>query len=288
MQRLVLGCFVAAGWLAVAAAAIILQPSRVEAQSRQGSNAGRSSGDEGAELFATTCSVCHGEMAVGGSAPSLRGDRFTREYVRQAMIDGRAGTMMPRFGGVFRSGEIDAVARYVSALRSRTPTPVGGLRGDPAAGEMAFYRPQRAHSCFVCHSVNGRGGRVGPDLAQRAADKSARDLFEKIVVAPHRLNDRAYAPSRLTTKLEVLTGIKAGETDEVVRFYDTRSLPPILRTISKTDVVSLMTVAGSVMPTDYASRFSLQELLDIVAFVKSAGSSGSESQVRLQDVFPRQ
>ena len=118
--------------------------------------------------------------------------------------------------------------------------------------------------------------------------ESARDLFEKIVVAPHRLNDRAYAPSRLTTKLEVLTGIKAGETDEVVRFYDTRSLPPILRTISKTDVVSLMTVAGSVMPTDYASRFSLQELLDIVAFVKSAGSSGSESQVRLQDVFPRQ
>jgi len=270
----------------IAASAVGVQPARVSAQTPGARGAARTS-QEGGELFSTTCQVCHGEAGIGSSAPSLRGTKFTPGYVRQAMSEGRPGTMMPRFTGVFTTREIEAVARYVASLQNAQRPPDSGLRGDPAAGETAFFRPQRAHSCYVCHSVNGRGGRVGPDLAQKAASKSARELFEKIVLAPHRLKDGAYAPSRLTTRLEVLTGIKAGETEEVVRFYDTRSLPPMLRTINKSDVVSLTTMPGSVMPTDYASRFTLQELLDIVAFVKSTGS-GPDIQVRFQDVFPRQ
>ena len=284
-QRTTRRLIAAALWVAVTG--IGVQLARVPAQAQgRGAGGGRSS-QEGAELFATTCQICHGEAGVGNSAPSLHGTKFTSGYVRQAMSEGRPGTMMPRFTGVFTTREIDAVAQYVASLQNAPRPSEAVLRGDPAAGEMAFFRPQRAHSCYVCHSVNGRGGRVGPDLAQKAASKPARELFEKIVLAPHRLKDGAYAPSRLTTKLEVLTGIKAGETKDVVRFYDARSLPPVLRTINKSDVVSLTTVPGSVMPADYASRFTLKELLDIVAFVKSTGS-GSDIQVTFQDVFPRQ
>ena len=285
VQRLTIRCMAAIAGVWVASSVGMVQTASVSAQAQARGN-GRSS-QHGAELFATTCQVCHGEAGVGSSAPTLRGAKFTPGYVRQAMSEGRPGTMMPRFTGVFTAAEIEAVARYVASLQSAPRPAESGLRGDAAAGETAFFRPQRAYSCAVCHSVNGRGGRVGPDLAQKAASKSARELFEKIVLAPHRLKDVAYAPSRLTTKLEVLTGIKAGETPDVVRFYDTRALPPVLRTIDKSDVVSLTTMPGSVMPTDYASRFTLQELLDIVAFVKSTGS-GPDIQVRFQDVFPRQ
>jgi len=158
---------------------------------KNGARGAARTSQEGGELFSTTCQVCHGEAGIGSSAPSLRGTKFTPGYVRQAMSEGRPGTMMPRFTGVFTTLEIEAVARYVASLQNAQRPPDSGLRGDPAAGETAFFRPQRAHSCYVCHSVNGRGGRVGPDLAQKAASKSARELFEKIVLAPHRLKDLA-------------------------------------------------------------------------------------------------
>ena len=37
----------------------------------------------------------------------------------------------------------------------------------------------------------------------------------------------------------IITGIKAGETDDAVQFYDTSSLPPTLRTIPKKDIVGI-------------------------------------------------
>jgi hypothetical protein len=89
---------------------------------------------------------------------------------------------------------------------------------------------------------------------------------------------------RLTTKTgSVLTGIKSSETAETVLFYDTASLPPMLRTIRKTDIVSAAQRNESVMPTDYASRLTLQQLLDVVAFLKQAKGDGT-GPVTLADV----
>ena len=78
----------------------------------------------------------------------------------------------------------------------------------------------------------------------------------------------------------ILTGIKAGETEDAVRFYDTSSLPPILRTIPKTDIVETQPHDSSVMPSDYASRLTLQQLLDIVSFLKSS-TGGAPTSVTL-------
>jgi putative heme-binding domain-containing protein len=225
--------------------------------------------DEGARLFSSACKVCHGEGAVGGVAPALVGAKFTSAFVAQIVTDGRPGTMMPGFQKTFTAGEIAAVSRFVAALQERF---AGGgmLRGDPEAGERAFFM-RSAHSCRNCHSFKGRGGKVGPDLAARLAGNTPREIFQKIVIVPHRLSDPAYVTTRLTlTTGEVLTGIKAGETDEAVRFYDTSSLPPTLKTIPRTDVAASARHAASVMPNDYASRLSLKQLLDIVAFLRSA------------------
>jgi hypothetical protein len=82
----------------------------------------------------------------------------------------------------------------------------------------------------------------------------------------------------------ILTGIKAGETADAVRFYDTSSLPPILRTIPKKDIVEMEAHSSSVMPSDYASRLSLQQLLDIVSFLKSS-ASGTQVSVTLNEVI---
>jgi putative heme-binding domain-containing protein len=160
----------------------------------------------------------------------------------------------------------------------------GGLRGDPAAGETVFFS-RGARSCYVCHAVAGRGGNVGPDLMSRVASLTPRELFQRIIVVPHRSTDPAYGTTRLTTRVGmILTGIKAGETEDGVRFYDTSSLPPILRTIPKKDIVELEPHNSSVMPSDYASRLTLQQLLDIVSFLKTS-ASGTPTFVTLSEVI---
>jgi hypothetical protein len=101
---------------------------------------------------------------------------------------------------------------------------------------------------------------------------------------PHRSADKAYQTVRLTTKTgTILTGIKSGETATDVFFYDTSSLPPVLRTIPKTDIAASARQQSSVMPNDYASRLTLQQLLDVVAFLKRAGGDRGAT-VTLADV----
>jgi putative heme-binding domain-containing protein len=248
--------------------------SRTAARSGTGSNAA------GAELFQTTCKVCHGEAGIGGVGPGLRGAKFTRPYVRRAMSEGRPGSMMPEFTKTFTAQEMNEVAEYVASLQAAS----AGLRGDPARGETIFYA-RGARSCYVCHAVAGRGGTIGPELTPKVASLSPRELFQRIIVVPHRTSDPAYATTRLTTRAGlVLTGIKAGETDDMVQFYDTSSLPPILRTIPKKDIVEVDARAKPVMPSDYASRLTLQQLLDIVSFLKSTATDTTVS-VTLDDVL---
>jgi len=240
--------------------------------------------DRGNELFKTTCRVCHGEAGIGGVGPALRGTKFTRPYVRRAMSEGRPGSMMPEFTKTFTTAQMNEVAGYVASLQTpaNTDSP-GGLRGDPAAGETVFFS-RGARSCYVCHNVGGRGGSVGPELMSKVASLTPRDLFQRIIVVPHRSTDPAYGTTRLTTRVGmILTGIKAGETEDAVRFYDTSSLPPILRTIPKKDIVELEPHNSSVMPSDYASRLTLQQLLDIVAYLKTS-ASGAPVAVTLNDV----
>ena len=69
--------------------------------------------------------------------------------------------MMPEFTRTFTASQMTQVSEYVESLQRPTGPAPAGLRGDPAAGEGAFFA-RGARSCYVCHAVGGRGGRVGP------------------------------------------------------------------------------------------------------------------------------
>jgi len=205
----------------------------------------------GAELFATTCQVCHGQAGIGGVGPALRGAKFTADYVRKVLQDGRPGTMMPGFASTMSAAEIADIARYVVRLQAPDGPAPAGLRGDPNAGQAIFFMKGSARSCSVCHSVEGRGGSVGPDLMSKIAGQSPKQIFQKIIVVPHRSADPAYSTVRLTTRTgAILTGIRSGETKDALLFYDTSSLPPILRTIPKADITASARQQSSVMPND--------------------------------------
>jgi putative heme-binding domain-containing protein len=241
--------------------------------------------DAGRQVFTTACRPCHGEEGVGGRGPALRGDKFTVDFVQAVVSAGRPGTLMPTFRDALGPDQIDSVARYVASLQARR-TDWMLVRGDAAAGRDLFYAEEVEYSCHNCHSVRGEGGRVGPDLAARLKNRSAREILQRIVVVPHRSADPAYQRVRITTTSgDQYVGIKAGsQSNQALNFYDTASLPAVLRTFRISEIRAISALNGTAMPSDYASRFSLVQLLDLVTFLRSE-ASGSRPPVTLADLI---
>jgi putative heme-binding domain-containing protein len=226
----------------------------------------------GQKLFVSACRICHGEEGIGNRAPSLRGERYTAEFVSRTVRYGRPGTVMPKFEGSLKETEINQLGAYVASLQERSAE-WATLQGNAEVGRKLFF-DQTNNSCQVCHIFKGQGGQVGPDLTTRLAKRSPREIFQRIVVVPHRSTDPSYLRVVITTRSgESYTGIKTEGPESQFNFYDTASLPPTLRTLPSADVVSTKRLNGTAMPSDYASRYSLKELLDLVAFLRSSGTN---------------
>jgi putative heme-binding domain-containing protein len=255
-------------------------PTSLSAQSRSD----QAQIDAGGKLFEASCRICHGEAGVGNRAPALRGARLTIDYLTRIIAAGKPGTMMPRFENAFSGEQIHQLALYIRSVQ-RPDSPWAGLRGTAGPGERVFFDEAQAHSCHNCHAFQGRGRRVGPDLTAKLKGRSPREIFQKIVIVPHRSADPAYISVALSMRDgSRIVGIKAEETGTELRFYDTSVLPPKVLTLAKADIVSTRRLNASAMPSDYASRLPLQQLLDLVAFLKS-GVEGTPTSVGFDDVI---
>jgi cytochrome c oxidase cbb3-type subunit III len=116
----------------------------------------------GRKLFADSCEVCHGGGARGGRGPALATGNFQHGgddwQIFQSIRNGIFNTQMPPFD--LSTAEIWQLVTYLKSLSgSMTEEKVPG---DFAAGEKVFAGKG---SCNTCHQVNGRGGRLGPELS---------------------------------------------------------------------------------------------------------------------------
>jgi mono/diheme cytochrome c family protein len=138
--------------------------------------------EQGAQIYAENCAVCHGEDGQGrvGATlaknwPSIRPDLRIRDVIER----GIPGTFMQawglEFGGPLTEQEIDAVTFYILSWQDGGPififptstpgispalTPPPGITGDPNRGALLY-----ASNCAVCHGSEGEG-RVGAELAK--------------------------------------------------------------------------------------------------------------------------
>ncbi|MGE0130374.1 MAG: c-type cytochrome [Blastocatellales bacterium] len=149
------------------------------------------------------------------------------------------------------------------------------IRGDAEAGRNLFFDSAELQNCRVCHTIHERGGRIGPDLTALAS-RPPREILQAIV-APHAAIDERYATIRITTRGgEKFTGVKRDEDETMIRLYDTSTLPPVSRAFLKSEVAKTEKLNRSAMPADYASKYSLKQLLDLISFLKSSNVSLKE------------
>ena len=149
------------------------------------------------------------------------------------------------------------------------------IRGSIEEGRKLFFDSSETRNCRVCHTVQNRGGHIGPDLTE-IARKPPREILQGIV-APHAAIDEKYATIMITTRAgENFTGVKRDEDETTIRLYDTSTLPPVSRAFLKSEVAKTKRLNTSAMPADYASKYTFKQLLDLVSFLKSSNVSFKE------------
>jgi putative heme-binding domain-containing protein len=268
---------------------------------------------EGAKLFAPTCgnAYCHGTGGAGGGAPRIRGRGLDAAYLFKTISNGIPGTAMMGYksdlteeqiwkvvafimSDLNRGAEAKAVQSVAAPPAKSAPAASGSVKpaepiaasplvGSAQAGRNLFFDSAQQKSCGACHSFQGEGAAIGPDLS-KIAGRSARELFLSIVL-PHESADPRYAAMVITLRSgERIFGIKKEEDGESIRVYDTAELPAVLRTVQKSDVAKAETVSEPVMPKDYAGVYTVKQILDIVTFLKSAGAE-PKSAITLKDLF---
>jgi putative membrane-bound dehydrogenase-like protein len=135
---------------------------------------------------------------------------------------------------------------------------------DASAGERVFFHA-RGPGCYRCHQVDGRGGRVGPDLSTLASSTDRRRLVESIV-APSREIAPQFVPwSVAKTDGTVFSGILLEQSAEgALVFGDSQGRRV---TVKSAEIAERKPQTTSIMPEDLVTTMTIQEFRDLLAFL---------------------
>jgi cytochrome c oxidase cbb3-type subunit III len=231
---------------------------------------------KGGTTYRVNCDFCHGISARGeNGAPDLTSPRTQKRSgaeLFRIILGGRPGTEMP--ANDLSEKETWEVIAY---LRSLGPSPHTRVAGDPEAGRKIFFGKA---SCTQCHMINGKGGRLGPDLSRIALSRSSAYIVESIRQPSKVLAIAMMPPTRhetpvryqtvtvLTNHGRRITGIRKNEDSFSVQLM---TQDEELRTFLKKDVKEVIHDQTSLMPAYGEQMLSKKDLQDLLAFLESLG-----------------
>lgn len=234
--------------------------------------------------FRINCALCHGLGARGGG----RGPDLTRAQKKhthsdadmfQVISNGIAGTAMPANGtngqGVgMTDEEIWQIIAYIRSQEVRAPAkPLGNA----AHGKDLFYGDA---NCSLCHMVEGKGGRFGPELTGVGGSRTREAIIDSVRNPSRRL---AWGLSEATKEFpqeyesvtvvtadgKQIKGVTLNEDSFSVQIMDTNEQIYLLE---KDKLRSFQKSRESAMPKYNADTLSDKDLEDIVAYLISVGA----------------
>lgn len=234
--------------------------------------------------FRINCAFCHGLGARGGGkGPDLRrvqkrhgnsdADLFT------TINNGIPGTAMPPNGttgqGVgMTNEEIWQVITYLRSVQMKAPAkPLG----DAAHGKELFYGDA---NCSGCHMVQGKGGRLGPDLTAvggiRTPDyivesvrSPSRRLAHGLIEATKEFPQEYETVTVVTPEGKEIKGVALNEDSFSVQLMDASEN---IYMFEKDKLRSFAKSRTSLMPAYDMNLLNDKDLQDIVAYLIDVGT----------------
>jgi len=267
----------------VASLALLVCPATV-AQTQNPFSADPKAAKAGEFEFRINCALCHGLGARGGG----RGPDLTRAHKRHGDSDGDLfrnisqgipGTVMPGNGtngqGVgMTDEEIWEIITYLRSVQVKAPAK---NLGNAEHGKQLFYGDA---NCSRCHMVEGKGGRVGPDLTLVGSTRTVESLVESVRKPSQRLAWGLTEPTKefaqryetvtvVTPDGKHITGVTLNEDNFSLQVMDTAER---IHLFDKDKLVSIKKSHESLMPSYDTGTLSDHDLNDIIAYLLAVGA----------------
>ena len=234
--------------------------------------------------FRINCALCHGLGAHGGG----RGPDLTRAQKKHAHSDaemfqvisnGIPGTVMPANGtngqGVgMTDEEIWQIITYIRSVEVKAPA---HPMGNATHGKELFYGDA---NCSLCHMIEGKGGRVGPDLTAAGGSRTRAAIIDSVRNPSRRLAwGLTESTKEFPQEYETITvvtadgkqikGVALNEDNFSVQMIDWSEQIYLLE---KDKLRSFQKSRESFMPQYGPDVLSDKDLEDIVAYLTSVGA----------------
>ena len=151
-----------------------------------------------------------------------------------------------------RPGEREQVLkRYEAALQTN---------GDPQKGRQVFERV-----CAKCHKLNGVGHDVGPDLA--IVRNRPPQLILPDIIMPNKSIAQGYESYVIETKSNgIVDGVLGPQSPTTITLRHEDGKEDVIR---REDIQSMHVSNLSAMPADLEKQVSVQEMADLLQYIKS-------------------
>jgi len=234
--------------------------------------------------FRINCALCHGLGAHGGG----RGPDLTRAQKKHAHSDaelfqvisnGIPGTVMPANGtngqGVgMTDEEIWQIITYIRSVEVKAPAKP---MSNATHGKELFYGDA---NCSLCHMVEGKGGRLGPELTAVGGSRTREAIVDSVRNPSRRLAwGLTEATKEFPQECETVTVVTADgkEIKGVALNEDNFSVQMIdaseqIYLLEKDKLRSFKKSRESMMPAYTPELLSDKDLEDIVAYLTSVGA----------------
>jgi cytochrome c oxidase cbb3-type subunit III len=234
--------------------------------------------------FRINCALCHGLGAHGGG----RGPDLTRAQKKhthsdadmfQVISNGIPGTAMPANGtngqGVGMTDE--EIWQIITYIRSQEVKAPAKALGDATHGRELFYGDA---NCSLCHMVEGKGGRLGPELTAVGASRTHEAIVESVRNPSRRLAwgltestkefpQEYESVTAVTADGKEIKGVTLNEDSFSVQIMDAGEK---IHLLEKDTLRSYQKSRDSAMPKYSADTLSDKDLEDIVAYLVSVGA----------------
>jgi len=225
---------------------------------------------EGQALFRGLCSGCHGGLGRGGKGPDLTDNRWLHgdkdEDITRVIKNGVPGTTMKKLGESLKEQQIADIIAYVRSLAraSGESTWKPYMDGDAKAGEQLFFDDKGKAVCSKCHTVNRKGGRVGPPL-DRIASRRAPEFVMESIVQPSKFIDPLFeAVNVVTAEGKVIQGLRINETNFSIQLREENGR---FHSFMKRDLEEFRVADKSLMPENVVEQLTVRQLHDLFAFL---------------------
>lgn len=139
-------------------------------------------------------------------------------------------------------------------------------KGNAARGGKIYQRANLL--CSTCHMLNGKGGKLGPDLSPLGSYSTASGILESLVNPSDNIK-QGYETVIITRKDgTTVSGTLQRKTDTGAIVMDGKNK---LITVPNTDIAKLYVSPVSMMPPGLTNSLSEEELRDLIKYLTELG-----------------